>query len=175
MKIDSMQHLINANLHFLDQAECLLGGVADHQYARPVDNFYSSTLGQHFRHCLDHYASFLNGMRSARIDYDARERAEDLEISTDYAIQEITRIRAQLIELGRSEPPVELLVKVDCGTQTDEYQPSTPGRELQFLVSHTVHHFAMIGGMCCCLGIGMEPDFGVAPSTLRHRETASID
>ncbi|NIP97468.1 MAG: hypothetical protein GWO24_30170, partial [Akkermansiaceae bacterium] len=43
------------------------------------------------------------------------------------------------------------------------------GRELQFLVSHTVHHFAMIGGICRALGVALEDDFGVAPSTIRHR------
>gem|GEM_PF-3780218 len=33
----------------------------------------------------------------------------------------------------------------------------------------------MIGGMCTCLGIKMEAGFGVAPSTLRHREMATIE
>ena len=58
---------------------------------------------------------------------------------------------------------------MDCGGDEIEWQPSTTGRELQFLVSHTVHHFAMIGGICRALEVEMEENFGVAPSTLRHR------
>jgi len=170
-----MQHLISANIHYLDQAERLVSGMADRSYANPVENFYSSTLGQHLRHCLDHYRSFLSGLGDAKIDYDSRERSAELECSTEFAICEITRIRNELQELSDDEVSVGVLVKLDCGTGVADYQPSSLGRELQFLVSHTVHHFAMIGGICSCLKIPVEQGFGVAPSTLRHREAVSID
>jgi hypothetical protein len=81
-------------------------------------------------------------------------------------LAEITSAFNSLLE---GEPPVGLLVKMDCGGDEIEWQPSTTGRELQFLVSHTVHHFAMIGGICRALEVEMEENFGVAPSTLRHR------
>ena len=54
-----MQHLISANIRFLDQAERLLHQLGDTLYATPVESFYGSTVGQHLRHCLDHYHSFL--------------------------------------------------------------------------------------------------------------------
>jgi hypothetical protein len=41
-------------------------------------------------------------------------------------------------------------------------------RELQFLQSHTVHHYAVIHLMLLQQGIRPDPEFGVAPSTLRH-------
>ena len=170
-----MHSLIIANIHFLDQAERLVSGVANRTYTSPVGNFYSSTLGQHLRHCLDHYRSFLSGLGDGRIDYDSRERSRELECSTEFAICEITGIRDELCRLTDDDLPSGVLVKLDCGAGSSDYQPSTPGRELQFLVSHTVHHFAMVGGLCSCLNIQVEQGFGVAPSTLRHRETASID
>ena len=43
------------------------------------------------------------------------------------------------------------------------------GRELQFLVSHTVHHAAMIAASCRARGLPTADEYGVAPSTLRHR------
>lgn len=173
-----MDSLIRANIHFLDQAERLLVQVLDQDYGCAVESFYGSTLGQHMRHCLDHYRALLAGLPDLRIDYDHRARVHEIEVSTERAIAEVKTVRAQLEALLSSETPVNLLVKMDCGGSCqgdEEWQPSTLGRELQFLVSHTIHHFAMIGGMCGCLGIEMEDGFGVAPSTLRHRETAPID
>ncbi len=41
-------------------------------------------------------------------------------------------------------------------------------RELHFLLSHTVHHYALIAMILARHGVEVEPDFGVAPSTLRH-------
>ncbi len=109
-------------------------------------------------------------MGNAKVDYDHRERVGDLEASTECALVEIARIREKLESLNERELPVGVLVKMDCGRGEEGWQSSTLGRELQFLVSHTVHHFAMIGGMCSCLGIEMEEGFGVAPSTLKYRE-----
>lgn len=173
-----MESLIRANIHFLDQAERLLIQVLDQDYGCAVESFYGSTLGQHMRHCLDHYRALLAGLPEAKVDYDHRARVHEIEASTEFAISEVQAVRLKLEALLSSETPAKLLVKMDCGGDCecdDDWQPSTLGRELQFLVSHTIHHFAMIGGMCGCLGIKMESGFGMAPSTLRHRETANID
>jgi hypothetical protein len=42
-------------------------------------------------------------------------------------------------------------------------------RELEFLLSHTVHHYAIVAILCRLQGIAVDDGFGVAPSTLRHR------
>ena len=85
------------------------------------------------------------------------------------AAERLVEITTAFEGLLGKELPVELMVKMDCGGDEIPWQPSTPGRELQFLVSHTVHHFAMIGGICHSLGVEVDKDFGVAPSTLRHQ------
>jgi hypothetical protein len=54
----------------------------------------------------------------------------------------------------------------------EPYLSSTIGRELQSLSSHTVHHFALIAMSLRAMGIPVEEDFGVAPSTLRYRTAA---
>lgn len=164
-----MERLIAANLHYLRQAESLLDQLSDEHYARPVASFYNSSVGGHVRHCLEHYQSFLDGAESGKVDYDARKREQTLECDTACALAQVRDICGQLELLAGSDPPVGLLVKMDCGGEEIEWQPSTLGRELQFLVSHTVHHFAMIGGMCRDLEVELEEGFGVAPSTLRHQ------
>lgn len=108
-------------------------------------------------------------MVSGRVDYDDRKRELKLETVTAEAREVLNQIMSGLDALLDGEPPVGLLVKMDCEGSEIEWQPSTTGRELQFLVSHSVHHFAMIGGICRALAVEVEEDFGVAPSTLRHR------
>ena len=50
----------------------------------------------------------------------------------------------------------------------DSFMESSVSRELQVLSSHTVHHFALIAVTLRAHGVHMDPDFGMAPSTLRH-------
>jgi hypothetical protein len=170
-----MESLLKSNIYFLEQAERLLIKISDQDYCCTIDRFYGSTLGQHVRHCLDHYHSLFGGLEGALVDYDRRARDEGLEVSTELAIAEIATIRDRLSGLFFGELSLPLRVKMDCGGGEQEWQRSTLGRELQFLVSHTVHHFALIGGMCRCLGIETEEGFGVAPSTLRQRENVQND
>ena len=168
-----MTALIEANLHYLVQAERLLAQLTDDTFCRKSPGFYGSTIGGHLRHCLDHYDSFLNGLSDGKVDYDERMRVPTLETETASAAAKATEIRERLQAVAQDEAPVGLLVKMDCGINTAEWQPSTLGRELQFLVSHTVHHFAMLGGICREFGIEPETNFGVAPSTIRHHANAS--
>ncbi len=167
-----MERLIRANLHFLQQADALLERLENRQYRQTVAAFYESSVGGHLRHCLEHYHSLLAGLGTGRIDYDDRERDVSIEHSANEARKSIRCICTRLEELLSHDPPIGLLVKMDCGAVEIEWQPSTVGRELQFLVSHTVHHFAMIGGICRALGVSLDDEFGVAPSTLRHRARA---
>lgn len=164
-----MKALILANLHFLSQAERLVGGLDDDLFSRPAEGFYRSTIGGHLRHCLDHYDSFSNGLAEGKVDYDHRMRLPELESETAKALAKTQEVSAALKALSEDSTAGDLLVKMDCGLSAVGWQPSTVGRELQFLVSHTVHHFAMIGGICRELGVALESDFGVAPSTVRHR------
>lgn len=169
-----MRDLISANIFLLDQAERLLTALEDQVYADPDGSVFSSSLGQHLRHCFDHYASFLNGLPFSKIDYDHRERNPDLECSTDCAMAEVVRIREGLLSSAGGDSTTKVEVKMDCGGGDQAWHQSTLGRELQFLVSHTVHHFAMINGMCRQRGLLMEEGFGIAPSTLQHRKMANI-
>ena len=51
----------------------------------------------------------------------------------------------------------------------DEWSGSTVRRELQFLLSHSIHHYALIATICHANGFPVPEGFGVAPSTLRYR------
>ena len=66
-------------------------------------------------------------------------------------------------------------VPVHAGAEMQEvaWASSTIERELQFLASHTVHHFTVIALLLRLDGVEVDADFGVAPSTLHHRRTSS--
>jgi hypothetical protein len=70
----------------------------------------------------------------------------------------------------------ELLVVLEGSTRTHEcpyWTRSSIARELQSLLSHTVHHYALIAIALRLQGIEPSAEFGVAPSTLEHwRKTA---
>lgn len=181
-----MKGLIQANIHYLKQAAKLVDMLEDGSYVRCEPMFYNSTIGGHLRHCLEHYESFIEGITHGRIDYDARHRDELVENKTKAARERIDTIVSELValEMQMDEGSVsahdrELRVKMDCGSHQEcgdatggssLWQVSSIGRELQFLVSHTVHHFAMIRGISQGVGEEMDKNFGMAPSTLRYQE-----
>lgn len=167
-----MDCLIRANLHFLRQARDLLDRLGDEAYCEPSRCFYGSSVGGHLRHCIEHYLAFLEGLPDGRVDYDARARDAAVETRTAAATAELEKLLGAFAAMRWCDLPSELQVRMDCGGDDIPWQASTPGRELQFLVSHTVHHFAMIGVICRDGGLVLEESFGVAPSTLRHRALA---
>ncbi|MFD2257604.1 DinB family protein [Luteolibacter algae] len=152
----------------------LLRIIDDAIYSTPVMNFYGSSLGGHLRHCIDHYDGFVRGVKEGTIDYDSRSRDRVIETSVNQAMQRLESLAKELErEISSIDAGREIRVKMDCGGETGmHWQVSSVGRELQFLTSHTIHHFAMMKGMCCTLGVALPMDFGVAPSTLRYLRNA---
>src|SRR5262245_2986220 len=135
-----------------------------------------SPVGAHFRHIFDHYQLLLEGLASGRIDYDARRRDPRLERERRHAIDVALGIRNQLNRITPDQGPH--LLTVSLRSMADEDQPdwsgSTVRRELQFLVSHTVHHCALIKQILRQHGFDAGVEFGLAPSTKSHlqRQTA---
>ena len=48
---------------------------------------------------------------------------------------------------------------------------ATPGRELGFVLSHTVHHNALIAVIAAAVGAAVPPGFGYAPATVAHHRS----
>jgi hypothetical protein len=168
--MDTTAPVLAANLHCLGQAVDLLARLPESAFARREAQ-HAKTIGPHLRHVLDHYSSFLHGLPSFRVDYDAREREIRLETEISYATARLREILGglALVDLELLEMPIE--VRLESGGAEEEEEPwsrSTVRRELQFLLSHTIHHFALIAVLLERHGIAVGDDFGVAPSTLKH-------
>lgn len=167
--------LIADDLFFLGQGLELLERLDDHQYAE-VPALGLGSVGGHVRHCLDFYSCFLRGLADGRVDYDSRARDPRLEVDREYAAEAIRTTIAQLHELDDDAVDISLETVGDRGRNAPEsscWGASSGRRELMFLRSHTVHHFALIAALLRVRDIDPGPDFGVAPSTLAHRQAAA--
>ncbi len=160
--------LARENIAILSQAEALIDDLSDAIYTNNDILPYHSGVGKHIRHVVDFYKAFLKPPEDLT-DYDDRDRSVAVETDRCRAIEAIGRVITALEAIKNADLAVES--KNDDGGQRSEafaYSRSSIGRELQFLASHTVHHFAMIAFILVQQGYTPHPDFGVAASTLIH-------
>lgn len=164
-------HIAAQNLYFLEQGRQLVATLDDELYCRQGLRPRSASIGAHLRHVIDCFRCFLRGLETGRIDYDDRQRQANIETDRSTAEAALAEIAHALEGLEDLSPRHPLEVRVDAEAWGDDptlhWHGSTLGRELQFLLSHTVHHYALIA--LILRGHGHEPDadFGVAPSTLQ--------
>jgi uncharacterized damage-inducible protein DinB len=161
--------LIEANRSALAATIAVLDSCTarEHRFEAEPD----ASVGAHVRHILEHYQSLLDGARGGRVDYDARPRQPLLEEDRGAAADFARRLRGRLAGLTDLDRALDVADR-PLPQAPVRVSPSSLGRELQFVLSHTVHHQALIRMRLQVLrGADACPDgFGVAPSTLHHRD-----
>jgi hypothetical protein len=163
---------VRDNLAALGQALELLAGLDAERYARRVPACFNSSAGGHLRHVIEHYESFLGGLRGGLVDYEARARDARIEAEPAYAAGLIASLGATLRRLEETGENRRVRVRSETAGAAEAgggepWADSCALRELEFLLSHTVHHYALIGIICGMVGHATPRDFGLAPSTLR--------
>ena len=172
-------HPAGVNIQFLEQGAQLIRGLGDEAFASSTENPYRGGVGAQFRHCLDFYDCFLAGIGGGAIDYNRRQREPRLETDRQHTLAKMESICQALGQLTPDQAECELRVRAEQASgETPRWSDSSAGRELQFLISHTVHHYALVAMLLKLQGCDLTadyPDFGVAPSTLAHwKETGSF-
>src|SRR5215470_10416658 len=164
--------LIDDNIETLKRGVELIARLDDRLYTQPNRELSLSGVSAHFRHCIDFYHNFLAGFESGRVNYDLRERDERLEQHRLFAIAKLDSLIADLSRLPVIIDDRVFEVTLEGASDAD-WSISSLKRELQFLLSHTIHHYALIALVLRSQGFDPGAEFGVAPSTLRHwRKTA---
>lgn len=133
-------------------------------------------IGKHVRHVLEHYEGLLNGWPGGAVDYEGRAREPELENSPEAARHRLRSLQQRLLELPHRGGAGALLIHYT--PQSDEAAAritSTLERELHFLLSHTIHHMALIGLLAQHCAQSVDSAFGVAGSTLRYQRTSSAE
>ncbi|MYL23388.1 hypothetical protein GLV89_06220 [Halomonas alkaliantarctica] len=173
MSAPSSLLLIDENQRVLAQLEGLLKRVDPKAYQRLLGAHATQSLGKHVRHVLEHYQTLLEACSASplqtTLDYEQRKRETVLENDPAEALARVKTVQENLASLTTTPPttPLSLYYPVDNSASA---LPTSLGRELAFLTSHTVHHMALISLLCETLDIPLPKAFGVHPSTLRYWE-----
>lgn len=164
--------IVNAVRDVLEQGLALLASMDSRTYAQIAGEPYAASIGAHYRHVLDHFLCVASGLTTGVIDYDRRGRSRELETNKPYAEHTTILLMESFRALTAEdlERPCEVVYSVGYSEQGPDRLPTTFARELAFCVSHAVHHFATMKLVCHHLSVAVQPEFGIAPSTLRYRE-----
>lgn len=168
---ETTQSSVVASLIFeLERATELVQKLDDDQYALAMDG--ENSIGAHIRHNLEFVNELLNGIAERRVDYNARQRDVRVEVDRGFAIEQLSfacdRLRSLTVGILAS------LVMIRSEVDDDIWHASSVSREIEFLHSHTIHHYALVAGRIAETGFRTDPTFGVAPSTLQYRAAIEI-
>jgi hypothetical protein len=152
--------------HLLTELASLVGNLPPDVYCGRFAAPHSGSIGEHVRHCLDHVSMLLMVDASDTLSYDRRQRGTAVELDPVEAVRQI-RLLQDAIETwptGSLDEPIRVACMLSPeGDSVAGW--STLARELAFVVSHTIHHQAMIGVLLASRGYAVPNRFGHAPST----------
>jgi uncharacterized damage-inducible protein DinB len=153
--------------HLLHQLASVIDALSDGDYQAEHAREVSGSVGGHVRHCLDHVSALVAGLPSRCIGYDARARGTEIERRRDAAVREARRLAEALASVRVESTDMDVCVDIrpHADRGAGQVVRSTFGRELAFVASHTVHHFAIVALLLRDMGIGVPRRFGYAPST----------
>jgi hypothetical protein len=164
---DRAQSAFAALADLLQQTATVVSQLAPEEYTDSDVPGISGSIGGHVRHCLDHVRALELGIERGLVDYDARRRDVTLEREREAAVLALMAAASRLATLPGHALGRIIAVRSLVSTDGPVVEAvSSVGRELAFVVSHTVHHNAQIALLAHRIGSSRLPRrFGVAPST----------
>jgi uncharacterized damage-inducible protein DinB len=170
---DLRLQMISPLTQLLRQLASVIQRLDDRQYTQKPVGVIESSVGGHVRHCLDHVRALLAAVESGHLDYDHRERDTPIESLRPCAIAAIDDMIQALDSLPRFVITRPLSVSVSMSSDQPPVSVlSSVGRELAYVLSHTIHHNAIVNAMVKTLGAWVPERFGYAPSTIRNLESS---
>lgn len=131
----------------------------------------TSSIGIHTRHIIERILCVLEGVNCGTVNYDHRARNQELETCSASAVRVLGEIRSRLAALELDQAHKLQIVESVHQDRAAVAVASTLERELMSLVSHTIHHLAIIALLARSRGVSVDADIGKAPSTLIHERT----
>ena len=158
MLLESIRHSLDELIYLLDQ-------LSDQDYAKSCQALSNATIGEHTRHILEIFQCLENSYDLGILNYDNRERNNQIQTETEFAKKCIVAIKTGL----RSENKLIYLEQVIDGLniriQSNYY------RELLYNLEHCIHHQALIKvAVLQFENILVDENFGVARSTIEYRK-----
>lgn len=161
---------ISGNLEALEQGIELFSVLTDENYNFRAKPYVDSSMGEHLRHILDMYHAVINEEITGVIDYDHRRRGALVERDRTVGLTELQEIKKWLTRLNEEslQRGVTILSEASISSQQVCEMTSTLKRELLFVGSHTIHHFALINVIAKHLKLETVERFGYAPATTTY-------
>ena len=161
--------LIAALLHCLDELAGVLEFAGDAKYVQHPVGVISGSLGVHVRHCLDHFETLLHLASNCEVNYDHRDRGTPIETDRCAALRRVAELKRELSRLAGLAPDQAVRFRGMITADGEAIEAaSSVARELAFVLSHTIHHNAIIASICRKLNIPLPARFGYAPATSAH-------
>ncbi len=154
----------------LNSLSNLLSSLRDEHYTHKIEHLGNASIGGHTRHIIELLQCAIAGYHSGEVDYINRTRNLEIENDRMLAISMIDKI---LQEVNMPEKELSLFVE-----QMDDLKAFTVKttffREIVYNTEHAIHHLALIKVALIEMKLDMvEPDFGVAYSTILYKASTS--
>lgn len=158
----------------LVQIDELLAQMSQKDYiCKPLNA--SGSIGGHTRHVIDHIQQWLGASHSViktergLINYESRERGTDVECDVACGQRTLAEILDRLHVLPDAWTTAEVqVIQMLHPDLPPVAMPSSLSRELAFVISHTIHHQAIIAQIAATLDLSLPDGFGYAPATLAY-------
>lgn len=152
---------IHKTLHeFVD----LLDQLSDEDYAKPCRELFNASIGEHTRHSIELFQCLLSQYESGVINYDKRQRDLVIQSQTQAAKLALLALLNQL-----EKPNISLTLEQEYDGNRIQLS-TTYQRELLYNLDHCVHHQALIKVALLSTSVQVDPNFGVARSTIAYRQ-----
>lgn len=150
------------NLKQLRVLQNVISQLSPVQYSQPVQLPHAPTIGRHVRHIIEHYQQLLSALTDGQLNYANRPRETNIERQPRLAREQLTNIK-------RTLEATALLTSYPLVLHANGQElPTSWGRELEFVHSHTVHHLALIHIIAKEFDIPLNDAVGVHPSTMEY-------
>jgi hypothetical protein len=148
----------------LNELTDLLNQLSQIEYSKSCPELSNATIGEHTRHIIEMFQCLENQFESGIVNYDNRARDIRIQTDTTFAIENIVAIKNNL---DKKNINLELLQFIDG----EEIKiASNYYRELLYNLEHCIHHQALIKvAILQCETVKIDPNFGVARSTIEYR------
>jgi uncharacterized damage-inducible protein DinB len=161
----------NSYIDVVDQAISLLDDISLSDYQQILTPHFSSSIGAHIRHIVDHFLAVKNADAKTGINYNKRNRHSDVEQFPQAATAACAELSNWLQEICSNQllnNKVLVTTEIDIGHNRSTTCESTLERELVFAASHAIHHYALIRIIRKMQGKELPKFFGYAPATITH-------
>lgn len=160
----------------LSQIKKLVSNMEKEDFVSKLEILSGSSIGQHLRHILELYQCLLDGSLTNEVTYDNRKRNLNLESDPAFALSTIEEISEKIFNLN-SDRCLSLIGSFSASSEKKLTIQTSLYRELAYNLEHSIHHQALIKIGLSALGLShlVDEDFGVAPATIKFKNSLKIE